>query len=577
MKNLSRRDFLRTSALAGAAAALAGAMPLAASAKTPETEEENCLFKKKPQLVVVPQSSRPRVIVTTDLEVDDLNSVIHTSLYLNEIDLAGIVYSSSQYHFNGDGVHTLGEVTPHYLCRGTRIYEDPTYVAETPWENEPDPAAANLTHYRDLEEGWLERLWDNEYRAAYKYLSQNDANYPTPEYLLSVTKYGNIAFEGDVREATEGSNWIKDAMLDNDPRKLYVLSWGGVNTVVRALMSIAEQYQGTSEWDAIRQKIYNKVVINGTGQDNSWSDNHIPELYPNLVIMSNSNGYAGYGIEEHYSPVPADPTDQWCLQGSTEDVNYTFHGAWLGENIKEGHGALMGKYYLFGDGQEYYEEPMCYQFGLTGKHNPRIRNIPERTYDKYDFIGEGDTSGIIPLFNNGLRGLTENGKYGTWGGVLTYRTAAESPRRSPSTTYNYLAGTLNNAPKRFLLAFQEDWAARADWCVKGYNDCNHAPVVNVKNGEITAKPGQAVTLEGIVSDPDGDEVNTLWWFYPEGSVYSGEATDIRVWNASKLTTGFTVPYDAKEGDFFNIVLQGRDDNASAPMTRYSQVIVKVSG
>lgn len=44
MKKLTRRDFLRTSALTGAAAALAGAIPLAASAAAPtETENENSL------------------------------------------------------------------------------------------------------------------------------------------------------------------------------------------------------------------------------------------------------------------------------------------------------------------------------------------------------------------------------------------------------------------------------------------------------------------------------------------------------------------------------------------------------
>lgn len=44
MKKLTRRDFLRTSALTGAVAALAGAMPLAASAAAPtETEDENSL------------------------------------------------------------------------------------------------------------------------------------------------------------------------------------------------------------------------------------------------------------------------------------------------------------------------------------------------------------------------------------------------------------------------------------------------------------------------------------------------------------------------------------------------------
>lgn len=43
MKKLTRRDFLRTSALTGAAAALAGAMPLAASATAASSEDENCI------------------------------------------------------------------------------------------------------------------------------------------------------------------------------------------------------------------------------------------------------------------------------------------------------------------------------------------------------------------------------------------------------------------------------------------------------------------------------------------------------------------------------------------------------
>ena len=43
MKKLTRRDFLRTSALTGAAAALAGAMPLAASAAAASSEDENCI------------------------------------------------------------------------------------------------------------------------------------------------------------------------------------------------------------------------------------------------------------------------------------------------------------------------------------------------------------------------------------------------------------------------------------------------------------------------------------------------------------------------------------------------------
>ena len=35
--------------------------------------------------------SKVRTIITTDMEVDDMNSMIHLCLYLNEINLLGVV------------------------------------------------------------------------------------------------------------------------------------------------------------------------------------------------------------------------------------------------------------------------------------------------------------------------------------------------------------------------------------------------------------------------------------------------------------------------------------------------------
>lgn len=38
----------------------------------------------------------PRTIITTDPELDDLNSMLRLLLYSNEIDIVGLVYSSSR-------------------------------------------------------------------------------------------------------------------------------------------------------------------------------------------------------------------------------------------------------------------------------------------------------------------------------------------------------------------------------------------------------------------------------------------------------------------------------------------------
>ena len=96
--------------------------------------------------------AKTRVIVTTDMEVDDMNSAIHLALYLNELDVEAFVYTASQYHFQGDGKHTLAEVNPHWRTKGRRSYEE-----ETPGPD-PDLEAGTLTCYRPFPESLLESL-----------------------------------------------------------------------------------------------------------------------------------------------------------------------------------------------------------------------------------------------------------------------------------------------------------------------------------------------------------------------------------------------------------------------------------
>ena len=58
-----------------------------------------------------------------------------------------------------------------------------------------------------------------------------------------------------MREDTEGSDLIKEAILDDDERTLYLYGWGGFNTIARALISIADDYKNTNQWNEIYQKI----------------------------------------------------------------------------------------------------------------------------------------------------------------------------------------------------------------------------------------------------------------------------------------------------------------------------------
>lgn len=85
-----------------------------------------------------------------------MNSLISFFLYLNGLELKGIVYTFSQYHLNGDGVHMMGEVTPHYCCIGTRESEGPVP------NRDPDPRAKDLKLYRSFECGGIKDTIRNE-------------------------------------------------------------------------------------------------------------------------------------------------------------------------------------------------------------------------------------------------------------------------------------------------------------------------------------------------------------------------------------------------------------------------------
>ncbi|PRY16384.1 uncharacterized protein DUF1593 [Pontibacter ummariensis] len=62
-------------------------------------------------------TGKPRTIITTDGEVDDVDSFIRLLLYSNEFDIVGLVYSSSQWHYAGDG-------------KGTRFISEMSNTAE---------------------------------------------------------------------------------------------------------------------------------------------------------------------------------------------------------------------------------------------------------------------------------------------------------------------------------------------------------------------------------------------------------------------------------------------------------------
>jgi len=114
-------------------------------------------------------------------------------------------------------------------------------------------------------------------------------------------------------------------------------------------------------------------------------------------------------------------------------------------------------------------------------------------------------------------------------------------------------------------------AARMLWSVTPeYEDANHYPVLTGPLS-ISAKPGKKIKIRATVTDPDDDQLDIKWWYFPVGT-YEGDTLSVDS-PATSLTT-FTVPEDAKAGETIHFVLQAVDHGTPA-LTKYLRTIITV--
>ena len=122
-------------------------------------------------------------------------------------------------------------------------------------------------------------------------------------------------------------------------------------------------------------------------------------------------------------------------------------------------------------------------------------------------------------------------------------------------------------------AFQNDFAARMDWCTMAYEEANHPPVPALAHDQVfETTEGEKVLLkaEGC-TDPDGDDLSYRWIYYREAgnSVYW-----LEVENAYSPEAHFTAPSMGFPQEM-HFILAVTDDGKPA-LTRYKRVIVKVN-
>jgi hypothetical protein len=426
--------------------------------------------------------NKPHVIVTTDGEIDDQSSMVRFLLYSSDYDIAGIIQVN--------GVQKDGHSKEH----------------------------------------WIEKQIE-KYAACLPNLRKHNPDYPDAGYLLSVVKAGNENRD-DLHKApplisdNEGAQLIIKTLLDDDPRPVHILAWGGANTQANALWQIKEKHSAEDWKKAVaKARLYCIWYQDGGGK---WIEENLPEI---KIYEAGSPDHDG-GWRYVWDYMSVDHYYKNRLSKNPPELQKIMDKSWLAQHIKTGHGPLCAAY-------------------------------PQ------NYTSEGDTPSFMPLINNGLQ---QDADYtlGGWGGRPVYnfgnhmQDGNDDNNGHSDSHYTF---------QRWVTAAQNDWAARADWCVADdYAKANHPPVAKVKGATVrNVHPGEKVVLDGSPStDPDRNSLSFSWWQYYEAD---NATTKFAIKNhTSNKNALFRVPNEP--GKQLQVILEVTD-NGEPVLKSYKRIIFNI--
>jgi len=375
-------------------------------------------------------------------------------------------------------------------------------------------------------------------------LLQHAPGFPETEHLRAVAKAGSSEYglrgvgEG---KSTDGSRHITTVVDKADPRPAWVSVWGGANTLAQALWDVRK----TRSPEELARFVAKLRVYTISDQDDtgSWLRAEFPELF---YVVSPSN----------------------------EDSKEYWRATWTGIS-----------------GDRHYRNGPLHYFEMVD--NPWLeKNIMSHgplgaLYPRLAYIMEGDTPSFLGLVNNGL-GWHLSPAYGGWGGrYVSYRNYGETRPvwtnnadsrdtviASDGKTYTSDQATI----WRWREHFQNDFAARMDWCVSAdRSSANHNPL-SVLNGDksksvvqVQGVSGQKVILsaEGS-SDPDGNELSFSWYQYREAGTL---AATVDLIDADTTRCHLVAPV-VQRSETVHVILEVRD-NGLPNLVSYRRAILTI--
>jgi len=235
-------------------------------------------------------TGKPRVVVLTDIgnEPDDQMSLVRLLVYSNELDLEGLVATTSTWQKEKIQPETLHQVIAAY-----------------------GEVRANLRRHAA---GWPEA-------------SSLDSMVSAGQ-----SKYGMAGIGPD--QLTAGAAAIIRAVDRPDPRPLWITVWGGSNTLAQALLRVRAT-RTVAEVDAFIGKL--RVSSIGDQDDTGpWIRREFPSLF--YVVSPSTQDSVGYA-QATWSGISGDVFYRNCLGADPATVT----NEWLATNIRAK--GLLGRHY----------------------------------------------------------------------------------------------------------------------------------------------------------------------------------------------------------------------------------------
>lgn len=211
---------------------------------------------------------------------------------------------------------------------------------------------------------------------------------------------------------------------------------GGQSTIARALKSIQDQYENTTEWEQLKKKISGKVVLLPSGDQDDTYAKYIKPMWPDIEYREFRNGpNYGYGAQ---------------LGAKKEDA-LLLTASWMTENVTS-RGQLGALYRVRGDGKQMVKGDKMDYFGIGGHTDSELRKMGYIVWmpvqPKGSWIGEGDTFTYMNMLANGL-GAYEDDSYGGWGGrEVAVKSTVNIFFQSADTSSKSMAAALSMATAR---------------------------------------------------------------------------------------------------------------------------------